>query len=112
MFEVCMKFFRAEQKAKSVTNYFKCLKKITVELGLLLPFSHVVKVQQAQREKMVVMIFLNGLLAEFEMPKAQILSDSKIPPLDDAFVLRIESSPTGVYIPQPSSALFNKKNNP
>ena len=34
--------------------------------------------------------------------------------LDDAFtrVLRIESSPTNVSIPQPSSAFFSKKNNP
>ncbi|KAA0032880.1 putative Polyprotein [Cucumis melo var. makuwa] len=61
-----------------VTNYFMRLKKITAELALLLPFSPDVKVQQAQREKMVVMIFLNGLLAEFGMAKAQILSDSKI----------------------------------
>ncbi|XP_031742877.1 uncharacterized protein LOC116404504 [Cucumis sativus] len=48
------------------------------------------------------------------MAKTQILSDSKIPSLDDAFtrVLRIESSPTSVSIPQPSSALFSKNNNP
>jgi len=114
MFEVCMQFFRAEQKAESVTSYFIRLKKITAELGLLLPFSPDVKVQQAQREKMAVMIFLNGLLPEFGMAKTQILSDSKIPSLDDAFtrVLRIESSPTGVSIPQPNSALFSKNNNP
>ena len=44
----------------------------------------------------------------------QILSNSKFPSLDDAFtcVLRIESSSTGVSIPQPSSALFSKSNNP
>ncbi|KAA0048286.1 putative mitochondrial protein [Cucumis melo var. makuwa] len=34
-----------------------------------------VKVQQAQREKMVAMIFLNGLLPKFGMAKAHILSD-------------------------------------
>ncbi|TYK29397.1 Retrovirus-related Pol polyprotein from transposon TNT 1-94 [Cucumis melo var. makuwa] len=114
MFEVCMKFFHVEQKVESVTNYFMRLKKITAELALLLPFSPDVKVQQAQREKMVVIIFLNGLLPEFGMAKAQILSDSKIPSLDDAFtrVLRIESSPNGVFIPQSSSALINKNNNP
>lgn len=114
MFEVCMQFFRAEQKAESVTSYFMRLKKIIAELGLLLPFSPDVKVQQVQREKMAVMIFLNGLLPEFGMAKTQILSDSKIPSLDDAFtrVLRIESSPTSVSIPQPSSALFSKNNNP
>ena len=72
-----MQFFRAEQKARSVTGYFMHLKKITVELALLLPFSPHVKVQQAQREKIAVMIFLNGLLPEFGMAEAQILSDSK-----------------------------------
>jgi len=89
------------------------LKKITAELGLLLPFSPDVKVQQAQREKMAVMIILNGLLPEFGMAKTQIHSDSKIPSLDDAFirVLRIESSPTSVSIPQPCSAFFSKNNN-
>ena len=109
-----MQFFRAEQKAVTVTNFFMRFKKITDELALLLPFSSDVKVQQAQREKMVVMIFLNGLLSKFIMMKVQILSDSKIPSLDDAFtcVLCIESSPTGVSIPQFSSALISKNNNP
>ena len=70
------------------------LKRIAAELTLLLPFSPDVKVQQAQREKMAIMIFLNGLLPEFGMAKTQILSDSKIPSLEEAFsrVLRIESS--------------------
>ncbi|KAA0032311.1 putative Polyprotein [Cucumis melo var. makuwa] len=64
--------------------------------------------------EMVVMIFLNGLLPEFGMANAQILSDSKIPSLDDAFtrVFRIESSPNGVSIPQSNSALISKNNNP
>ena len=49
MFEVCMQFFCIEQKAASIiTSYFMHLKKITVELALLLPFSSDVKVQQAQ----------------------------------------------------------------
>ena len=63
---------------------------------------------------MAVMIFLNELLPEFGTVKTQILSDSKIPSLDDAFtrVLCIESSSTGVSIPQRSSALFSKNNNP
>ncbi|KAL4011481.1 hypothetical protein IC575_028540 [Cucumis melo] len=62
---------------------------------------------------MTVMIFLNGLLPEFGMAKVQILSDSKIPSLDDAFtrVLRIESSLNGVSIPQSSSAFISKNNN-
>ncbi|KAA0041890.1 Cysteine-rich RLK (RECEPTOR-like protein kinase) 8 [Cucumis melo var. makuwa] len=48
------------------------------------------------------------------MAKAQILSDSKIPLLDDAStcVMRIESYPTGVSIPQSSNALISKNNNP
>ena len=83
MFEVCMQFFCVEQKAESVTSYFMRLKKITPELGLLLPFSPYVKVQ---REKMVVMIFLNGLIPEFGIAKTHILPDSKIPSLDDAFI--------------------------
>ncbi|KAA0050691.1 putative Polyprotein [Cucumis melo var. makuwa] len=76
MFEVCMQFFRAEQKAEFVTNYFMCLKKITAE--------------------------------------AHILSDSKIPSLDDTFtrVLRIESSPNGVSTFQSISAPISKNNNP
>ena len=57
--------FSCGTEAESVTSYFMQLKKITVELGLLLPFSPDVKVQQAQREKMAVMIFFNGLLPEF-----------------------------------------------
>ncbi|TYK08626.1 Rossmann-like alpha/beta/alpha sandwich [Cucumis melo var. makuwa] len=78
MFEVCMQSFRAKQKVESVTNYFMRLKKITVEHALLLPFSPDVKVQQAQQEKMAIMIFLNGLLPEFGMAKAQILSVARV----------------------------------
>ncbi|KAA0057391.1 uncharacterized protein E5676_scaffold216G00610 [Cucumis melo var. makuwa] len=89
-------------------------KKITVELALFLPFSPDVKVQQAQPEKMIVMIFLNGLLPEFGMAKAHILFDSKIPSLDDTFthVLRIESSSNGISIHQSNSALISKNTNP
>jgi len=89
------------------------LKRIAAELTLLLPFSPDVKMQQAQREKMVVMIFLNGLLPEFGMAKTQILSDSKIPSLEEALsrVLRIESSQSSLSIPQSSSALISKNNN-
>ena len=65
MFEVCLQFFRAKQRAQFVTSYFMCIKKIIAKLAWLLPFSPNVKVQQAQREKMTVMIFLNGLLLEF-----------------------------------------------
>ena len=62
MFEVCMQFFHAEQKVESVTSYFMYLKKIIAELSLLLPFSLDVKVQQAQREKMAIMIFFEWTL--------------------------------------------------
>ena len=75
MFEVYMQFFRAEQKVESVTSYFMRLKKLTDELGLLLPFSPDVKVQQAYSEKMAVIIFSNRLLPEFGMTKTQILFD-------------------------------------
>ena len=107
MCEVCMQFFRAEQKSIPVT--------LCALRGLLLSLlCYYPKVQQTQREKMAVMIFLNELLPEFEMTKAQILSDSKIPLLDDAFicVLCIKSSLTSVSIPQSSSALISKNNNP
>ncbi|XP_038898187.1 uncharacterized protein LOC120085933 [Benincasa hispida] len=94
MFDVYMQFFRVEQKVEFVTSYFMRLKKTAAELALLLPYSLDVKVQQAQREKMTVMIFLNGLSLEFGMAKTQILSDSEIPSLEEAFsrVLCIESS--------------------
>ena len=62
---------------------------------------------------MAIMIFLNELLPEFEMVKTQILSDSEIPSLDEAFscVLHIESSQSGSLASLPSSALISKNTN-
>ena len=78
----------------------------------LLPFSHDVKVQQAQREKMVVMSFLAGMPLEFETAKSHILSSSKISYLQDVFtrVLRIESTVSVPLSLQPNSALVSRSN--
>ena len=53
-------------------------KKTYEELNMLLPFSLDVKVQQAQREQMVVMGFLAALPFKYDSTKAQILSSPKI----------------------------------
>lgn len=60
---------------------------------------------------MAVMIFLVGILLEFGVAKTQ--TNSKIPSLDDAFtpILQIESSQSGVSVPQPN-ALISKNNKP
>ena len=53
-------------------------KKVYEELNALMPFNLDVRVQQAQREQMVVMSFLSGLSSEFETAKSHILSSSDI----------------------------------
>ncbi|KAK1378832.1 hypothetical protein POM88_025576 [Heracleum sosnowskyi] len=86
-------------------------KKTYEELNMLLPFSPDIKVQQSQREKMVIMSFLAGLPSEFEFAKSQILSGSEISSLQDAFsrVLRTES-PSPHVLPL-SGALVSRNNN-
>ena len=67
------------------------------ELNILLPFSLVVKVQQAQREKMTVMDFLATLPLEYDSVKTQILSRPEISSFQETFsrILRTKiSSPT------------------
>ena len=49
-----MTFHRPEQLDRSLTAHFMEFKKTYEELNMLLPFSVNVKVQQAQREQMVV----------------------------------------------------------
>lgn len=73
---------------------------------MLLPFSLDVKVQQRQREQMVIMSFLVGLPSDFKTAKSQVLSGSEIPSLHDVFsrVLRIE----GTTPVQLSSALVSR----
>ena len=78
IYEVCKSFYHAEKQDRSLTTYFMDFKKTYEELNVLLPFSPDVKVQQAQREKMVVMSFLAGLPPEFETTKSQILSSFEI----------------------------------
>ncbi|KAF9672245.1 hypothetical protein SADUNF_Sadunf11G0020900 [Salix dunnii] len=55
IYDVCKAFYHAEKEAKSLTTYFMDFKKTYEELNVLLPFSTNIKVQEAQREKMVVM---------------------------------------------------------
>ena len=55
------------------------------ELNILLPFSLVVKVQQAQREKMTVMGFLASLPLEYDSVKTQILSSLDISSFQETF---------------------------
>ena len=60
-------------------------KKTYEELNILLSFSLNVKVQQAQREKMVMIGFLVTLPLEYDSIKAQILSNPKISSIKEKF---------------------------
>ena len=64
-----------------------------------LPFNPDVRVQQAQREHMVVMSFLSSLPSKFETAKSQILSSFDIGSLQEVFsrVLRTENVPSSQY---------------
>ena len=64
IFDVCRAFYRIEKQDRSLTELFMDYKKIYEELNTLLPFSPNVKVQQAQREKVAVMGFLEALTSE------------------------------------------------
>ena len=78
IYEVCKSFYRVEKQDRTLTAYFMDFKRMYEELNVLFPFSPDVKVQQAQREKMVVMSFLASLPPEFEIDKSHILSSSEI----------------------------------
>ena len=108
---MCKAFYRADKGDKSLTNYFMDFKRTYEELNMLLPFSTDVTVQQAQREKLVIMSFLAGLPFEFETAKSQILSGSEISSLQDVFsrVFRTENSPI-VQPAQANSALVSRHN--
>ncbi|CAM8999069.1 unnamed protein product [Rhodiola kirilowii] len=108
MYTVCQAFYRPEKGDQSLTDYFTEFKKIYEELNELLPFSPDIVVQHAQREKMALMSFLAGLPSEFETAKSQILSDSKVASLEDAFrrVLHTETRPSP---PPPSSAFIGRR---
>ena len=88
-------------------------KKIHEQLNMFMPFSPDVKVQQSQREQMVVMGFLAALPSKYDSTKAQILSNLEISSLQETFsrILRTEvsssSSPTLVSA-HTSSALIRQ----
>ena len=65
---------------------------------MLMPFSQDVKVQQTQREQMVVMGFLVALPSEYD---SQILSSPNISSLQDTFsrILRTEISSSSISSP-------------
>ena len=70
MFDVCRAFYRTKKQDRSLTKLIMDYKKIYEELNTLLPFSLDVKVQQDQREKMVMMGFLAALPSEYDSVKA------------------------------------------
>ncbi|KAK9698179.1 hypothetical protein RND81_08G087100 [Saponaria officinalis] len=87
-------------------------KKTYAELNMLLPFSSDVKIKQRQREKMAVMSFLIGLSSDFDLAKAQILSGTDVPSLQDVFSrIRRTKSPTASTTPLTNSALINRNTN-
>ena len=85
-------------------------KKTYEELNILLPFSPDVKVQQAQREKMVVMGFLAALPLEYDSVTAQILASLEISSFQVTFsrILRTETSSCTPPSNQMSSALVGQ----
>ena len=67
MFDVCRAFYCIEKQDRSLKEPFMDYK--YEELNTLLPYSPDVKVQQDQREKMVVMGFLAALPSEYDSIK-------------------------------------------
>ena len=72
IYEACKAYYHAEKQDRTLTTYFMDFKKTYEVLNILLPLSSNVKVQQAQREQMVVMSFLAGLPPEFKTAKSHI----------------------------------------
>ena len=70
IFDVCLAFYHFEKQDWSLMEFFMDYKKTYEELNVLLPFSQDVKVQQDQREKMIVMGFLAALPSEYDSVKA------------------------------------------
>ena len=78
IYEVYKVSYLVEKQDRILIAYFMDFKKTYEKLNVLLPFSSDVKVQQAQREQMVVMSFLADLPPEFETAKSQIISSFEI----------------------------------
>ncbi|KAA0066246.1 putative mitochondrial protein [Cucumis melo var. makuwa] len=77
MFEVCMQFFRAEQKAESVTSYFMRLEKIIAELALLLSFNPHVK--DYVTKKIIGRGYESGGLYLFDYQVPQVVACPVVP---------------------------------
>ena len=112
IYEMCKSFYSADKQDRTLTAYFMDFKKTYEELNVLLRFNPDVKVQQAQREQMVVMSFLVDLPPEFETIESQILFSSKISSLQDIFT-RIHWKNISVSVPpssQTNSAFVSHSN--
>ncbi|XP_075076365.1 uncharacterized protein LOC142163017 [Nicotiana tabacum] len=66
MYDVCQTFYHPYMQDRSLTTYFSEFKKVYDELNVILSFSPDVKVQQAQREQLMVMSFLSGPTATID----------------------------------------------
>ena len=76
IFDVCKAFYRSEKQDQSLTQFIMAYKKIYEELNMFMPFSPDVKVQQSQREHMVVMGFLAALPFEYDLAKISSLQET------------------------------------
>ena len=69
IFDVSKAFYRSKKQDRSLMEFFMDYKKTYEELNMLLPFSLDVKVQQVQREQMVVILLLTTLPSEYDSAK-------------------------------------------
>ena len=82
------------------------------ELNILLPFSLDVKVEQSQREQVVVIGFLASLPFDYDLAKSQILSSTEILFLQDIFSrIHHTKNSSSMYPPTQLSCALVSRNN-
>lgn len=109
IYEVFDRFRSTKQNDQSLLVYFMHFNKIYEELKVLFPLSSDIKVQQTQREQMIVMNFLAGLDPQYDIAKSHILSSTKLPSLNEVFA-RLRHIDVNAFVTPSPGALINKKN--
>ncbi|KAM7249914.1 hypothetical protein ACFE04_019693 [Oxalis oulophora] len=77
--------YRAEQKEKTLAEYYIEVNKAVEEMKLIFPITADVEKMRQQQEHVIVQCFLSGLGQEYDVIRTQMLTGTDLPNLSDMY---------------------------
>ncbi|XP_065860505.1 uncharacterized protein [Euphorbia lathyris] len=99
-----LRIYRAEQKNRSLLQYYTEVKQTYEEENNMFPIVSDVKQMQAQKERVVVQCFLAGLGTEYDVARTQLLTSGTLPSFVEVYSRLLNVRKDGVMASGPLSS--------